>query len=80
MNAWCFWYFVLVFVCDFMPYLLPLAQGCICRGGRGGSAPLVKMPTPPAARAKMAWGVDYNPPANPSPFTMYHFAYGDDPT
>jgi len=31
------------------------------------------MPTPPAARAKMAWGVDYNPPANSPPFTMYHF-------
>jgi len=49
-------------------------------GVGGGSTPLVKMPTPPAARAKMAWGVDYNPLANPSPFTMYHFAYGDDPT
>jgi len=51
-------------------------QGCICRGGRGGSTPLVKMPTPSAARAKMAWGVDYNPPANPTPFTMYHFELG----
>jgi len=31
-------------------------QGCICRGGQGGSTPLPKMSDPPTDIRKQVWG------------------------
>jgi len=54
--------------------------GLYCRGGSGGFDPPSQKADPSSSKSQNGLGVDYNPPANPLLFTMYHFAYGDDPT